>query len=237
LGSILVLLVVLVVSYLIVLAGAMAYELTGLDREAARFQALSAFTGAGFTTRVSELVVRHPVRRRITSTLIILGYAGTAGVVAGLLSSFHDDDLMLTVRNLAVLTMAVGAGWWLTGFIGPGLGDTLRRILTPRLTGDRVPHEELMLYKRGFGITRIEVPQGSRVCGRRLRDLDLRRWHVQVLAVEEPNDVHPIPTPDWHFDAGQHLIVYGKLDNVQKAFAPSDETVVPDTELEGEPVS
>ena len=82
-GALIVVLIVLV-AYVIVVAGATAYELTGMDRETARFQALSAFTGTGFTTRVSELVVRHPARRRITSTLIILGYAGTATTVEGI---------------------------------------------------------------------------------------------------------------------------------------------------------
>ncbi len=219
-GSIIALLVVFFVSYLIVQVGAMAYELTGMDREAARFQALSAFTGAGFTTRVSELVVRHPIRRRVTSSLIILGYAGTAGVVASMLASFHDHDAMAVASNLMLIALFLTALWYVSGWIGIEVGDFVRRILAPRLTGERVPHEELLLYQRGFGITRIEVPADSRVVGLSLRDLDLRAFGLQVLAVEEDNDVHPIPSPDWCFEPGQHLIVYGRVQNVQGAFGP-----------------
>lgn len=219
--SVLVLILIVVVSYIIVTAGATAYELTGLDRETARFQALSAFTGAGFTTRVSQRVVGHPVRRRITSTLIILGYGGTASVIASLVTSIDMDNSVATLINLGIL-VAFGALCWvlLRRFGHLLVGDVIRRILLPRLTGDRVPHEELLLYKAGFGITRIEVPPQSRVIGRTLRDLDLRNFNVQVLAVEEEGDVHPIPDPNWRFEQGNHLIVYGELKRVQQAFAP-----------------
>ncbi|MBN2799991.1 MAG: TrkA C-terminal domain-containing protein [Deltaproteobacteria bacterium] len=208
-------------AYIVVVAGATAYELTGLDRETARFQALSAFTGTGFTTRVSELVVSHPLRRRITSTLIITGYASTATVVASLVASVGRDTVTETASNLLLLVPFALLLYLGLRYLGPNVvGDTARRYLAPRLTGDSVPHEELLLYKKGFGITRIEIPPGSRVAGRSLRQLDLRAQRLQVLAVEETHDVHPVPDPDWIFAVGQHLIVYGDLSRLQEAFAP-----------------
>ena len=64
------LLVIISSVYFIVLIGTVAYQLTGLDWETAQFQALSAFTMAGFTTRSSERVVNDPDRRKITMALI-----------------------------------------------------------------------------------------------------------------------------------------------------------------------
>ena len=49
------------ISFLVVRAAAIAFMLTGLDRHKAIFQALSAFTGTGFTTREAERVTSHPV--------------------------------------------------------------------------------------------------------------------------------------------------------------------------------
>ncbi len=210
--------VIILLVYIIVAAGSLAYELTGLDRQTARFQALSAFTGTGFTTRAAELVVRHGVRRRITAVLMVMGYAGTASAVASLLSSFTQNDYETVLRNLAFLVGGFLISFPVVSRLGRPLGDWMRRVLTVKLVGESVPHEELLLYKRGYGITRIEVPAGSRVEGKALRELDLRRMKVQVLAVEEHNDVHPIPDPSWTFEAGQHLIVYGSLADVQKAF-------------------
>ncbi|MHC4256266.1 MAG: TrkA C-terminal domain-containing protein, partial [Planctomycetota bacterium] len=59
--------IVLVVSFIAVRIGAIAFQLTGLNWELAKFQALSCFTGTGFTTRESELIVGHGQRRKIAS--------------------------------------------------------------------------------------------------------------------------------------------------------------------------
>ena len=59
------------VSYLVVRAAGIALMMTGLDRRKAFFQALSAFTGTGFTTREAERVVNHPTRRTIVSWLMV----------------------------------------------------------------------------------------------------------------------------------------------------------------------
>ncbi len=219
-GGVFVLVGVAVALYVIVLVGAVAYELTGLDRETAMFQALSAFTGTGFTTRASELVVGHPMRRRITVALIVLGYAGTASVVAGVFSSFAMGSLGLSLRNLAVLVVVGGAVLAGLRRAGRGISDLARRFLTARVAGESVPHEELLLYHSGFGITRIEIPPASRVAGQRLRDTDLRERRLQVLAVEDGDAVIAVPKPELLLDVGQHLVIYGDLAAVQAAFGP-----------------
>ncbi|TWT47604.1 hypothetical protein [Botrimarina hoheduenensis] len=67
------LLVALTLSLLITRVAAMALMFTGLSREAAKFQARSAFTGVGYTTQESERTVNHPVRRRIIMALMLMG--------------------------------------------------------------------------------------------------------------------------------------------------------------------
>jgi len=55
---------ILIVSFIVVRIGAIAFELTGLEWSLAKFQALSCFTGTGFTTKEAELITGHPQRRR-----------------------------------------------------------------------------------------------------------------------------------------------------------------------------
>jgi hypothetical protein len=74
-------LLVIFLSFLIVRTGAVALMITRMEEKKARFQALSAFSGTVFTTRKAESVVNHPQRRRIVSTLIILGNAGIVTVI------------------------------------------------------------------------------------------------------------------------------------------------------------
>jgi len=80
-------LLVIFLSFLSVRAGAVALMITGMEEKKARFQALSAFSGTGFTTREAESVVNHPQRRRIVSGLIILGNAGIVTVIVTSTSS------------------------------------------------------------------------------------------------------------------------------------------------------
>ena len=81
------LLVIITLSIVAVRIGAIALELTGLSPEIASFQAQSAFSGAGFTTSEAEVIVSHPVRRRIVRILILFGSAGLTTSIATLKSS------------------------------------------------------------------------------------------------------------------------------------------------------
>jgi len=70
------LLVIITVSLIVIRMGAVALSMTGISEDMAVFQAQSAFSGVGFTTKESESVVNHPVRRRIIRLLMLMGNAG-----------------------------------------------------------------------------------------------------------------------------------------------------------------
>ncbi len=84
--------VVVLVSLVITRVATVALSLTGMSREAARFQARSAFFGVGFTTTEAESVMGHPVRRRIVMLLMVIGSAGIAGVIASVVVSFAGRE-------------------------------------------------------------------------------------------------------------------------------------------------
>ena len=81
------LLFTIIASIIIVRVGAVALELTGLSKEIADFQSLSAFSRTGVTTREAELIVSHPRRRGIVSALMILGNAGIVAMIAAFVST------------------------------------------------------------------------------------------------------------------------------------------------------
>ncbi len=221
--SIVALLLILSAMYFVVLFGTVAYQLTGLDWETAQFQALSAFTGAGFTTRASELVVNHRLRRRITTGLILFGYATTASVIATLVSSVAMHTPLETALNFVVLVACFAALMVLVRRRGLHLvlATPIRRWLTQRLSADTVPHEELLQYKPGYAISRIEIPTGSRLAGQRLRDANLRAFKLQILAIEDRDGmVNAIPDAEHVLVEGEHVLLYGVTRNVQDAFAP-----------------
>ncbi len=219
-GSVIALLLILVTLYFVVLFGTVAYQLTGLDWHTAQFQALSAFTMTGFTTRASELVVQHPIRRRITMTLVVSGYAATATVVATLVTSVSNKTLLVTLENIALMGMVVVLFSIAARQSGlqERLAEPVRAFLHTRIHPDLVPQEELLEYQQGYGIVRIEIPAHCRLEGLALHETDIKDFRLQVLAIERRDQVLAVPAGSVVIQQGDHVVLYGKMNNVDAAF-------------------
>src|SRR4030042_6707082 len=105
-----ILLATILISFLIVLIGGFALQLTGIEPDVARFQALSAFSGTGCTTRESERVVGHKTRRQIVTILIILGNAGLVTIIATLVASMakaRDESYTWFFIRLATIVVGI----------------------------------------------------------------------------------------------------------------------------------
>lgn len=85
------LLVLLAGSMVIVRIASVALRLTGLPDHVARFQSISALTGAGFTTTESEAIVNFPIRRRVIVSLMVFGNLGLVSVMSTFIVAFGDD--------------------------------------------------------------------------------------------------------------------------------------------------
>ena len=92
------LLLIFAITFFVVRLASVALRLTGLPEQNARFQAMSALTGTGFTTREAEMVVNYPIRRKIISWLMVFGNLGIVSVLSTLMISFvHTDTDMQTI--------------------------------------------------------------------------------------------------------------------------------------------
>ncbi|MEH7096008.1 hypothetical protein [Neobacillus vireti] len=68
------------------------FRLTGLKVEVSRFQVISLMTGTGFTTGESELILGHPIRRKLAIFLILFG-AFSLAVIVSSISQFLSEGL------------------------------------------------------------------------------------------------------------------------------------------------
>ena len=105
--QIIVMLVFLAVWLLILWLGSIALEATGLERNKARFQALSALTGTGFTTSEAEAIVNHPRRRKIATWLIFIGNTGALGLIIGLIIFVRVGVREPSIAQIVVIIAAV----------------------------------------------------------------------------------------------------------------------------------
>ncbi|MEM1329067.1 MAG: TrkA C-terminal domain-containing protein [Planctomycetota bacterium] len=211
--------VIVGVSYTAVRAGATALRMTGLSADAAGFQSLSAFFGVGYTTTEAELVVNHPVRRKIISILIIVGNIGLAsGLSTIVISMVRSSDPTTTVASI-VLNLVVLALLWMGlryGVIQRGIDHLIQKALSRAGLVNVHDYETLLHTGEGYCVGEVTVEPGHPSIGKTLANLDLANRGVLVLTIHRADDTH-IGTPDagTELHEGDVLTVYGQEQSVR----------------------
>jgi len=181
---------IIFVSVIIIRIGATSYELTGLSADVSAFQAQSAFSGVGFTTEESEVIVNHPVRRRITRILILLGSAGLTSSIATLILTFTRDSQRGPWLRLILLGGGLGAIYLFSRseLIKVAMKKLITKVLN-RWTSVRIyDYEQMLGFSRGYTISRIHVKPHSWCANRMLRELELDLEGLVVLAIRRESE-------------------------------------------------
>jgi len=188
-------------------------ELTGLARDASRLQALSALTGTGFTTKESELIIEHPIRRRVAMALMLVGNTGIVTVMASVVVGFLE--LRNTTNGSAIVfTMVVGAVGLLLLAHSRWFNLGLERIVLYMSRRWHVTHvldyAELLQVGRGFSVCTRMVQPADWIAGKSLSDTRLRAEGVIVLGVFHPDgSFEGAPRGGTILSPGDRVVVYG----------------------------
>jgi len=227
-------LVTLIVSFIVVRIGAIAFQLTGLEWSLAKFQALSCFSGTGFTTKEAELITGNKQRRRIASVLIILGNAGLVIMIATLAGSFVPQETILSRLsksylpflitpylviwvNLSIIVVMVYVIYRVFTHerLARRLTNFLRRKIIKKEIFQKVSFEELVISTGGYGVSRVTVCAGSPVLNKTLFKSDLRKHDITVLAIVREEQTIPNPAAGMEILLGDELLCFGKLENIR----------------------
>ncbi len=227
--NILLLLATLIISMIAVRIGAVAFNLTGLEWKVAKFQALSCFTGTGFTTRESELILASPRRRRIATYLVIIGHAGFVAMIATFANSIRPSQVLtqldlpflrsfvppqlLPLINLLIITAAVFA---LVRFLPhTAVARKVTILAKKKLIGKKIilqeKFEEIFIAPGGFGVSRVNIEESSPLSGQTLAEADLRKHGITVLVIERGLTTIANPPANTRIQIGDVLLCFGKL--------------------------
>lgn len=215
--SVFLLIIFICISYLIVRIGAIALEMTGMERSRARFQALSAFSGTGFTTREAESVVNHPRRRKIVTYLMIMGNAGIVSVIATLILSLRESGVFRPSLNLVIIIVAIFILYRIASNrdFAQNLTNKIRKTLRKKLHFEKFQIEELLQQPDGYGVATIIIEKKSKLTGSTLTKSGFREKDVLILSIERGEELIHVPDGKTRILAGDRLICYGKLDNLK----------------------
>jgi hypothetical protein len=213
-------LVALTATLLITRFATVALMVTGLSRDAARFQARSALTGVGFTTLESEKVTNHPVRRRIIMILMLVGNVGFITVLATLIGSIvTTTGVTHWMKNLGILSLGLLALWMVS--ISPWVDRRLSRLIFWALKQftqlDVRDYVALLHVSTGYEVTEIRVNPGDWLAGQSLAESRVSKEGVLVLGIQRQDGSYVgAPTGITEIRPHDLLIVYGATQRVQE---------------------
>jgi K+/H+ antiporter YhaU regulatory subunit KhtT len=210
------LLVIVTVTLVVNRVGTIALTTTGLSTEVAHFQARSALTGVGYTTSETELIVNHPVRRRIVLSLMMVGNAGLVTIIATLVVGLAGDGENVNVVT-RLITLVVGLVVILLAARSRTIDRLLSRIISRALRRftklDVRDYAQLLDLASNYAVAEVGVEADSWVAEHRLATLHLPDEGVLVLGIRRSDGTFiGAPRGDTHIREHDTLIVYGYAD-------------------------
>jgi hypothetical protein len=213
-----ILLIAILVSFIIVRIGGFALQLTGIEPDVARFQALSAFSGTGFTTREAERVVGNRTRRRIVTILIILGNAGTVTVIATLVASFTQvSGYTWFFIRLAIIIGGIFGLYQLIvrSNVGRRIPGWLERPIMNRILRRAPVVEEIFRVEKDWAISLVTIGGSSKSIGLSVADITAE-WDIEILAIDRADTYLTKPKRKEKIMEGDRLLVYANRKSVKQ---------------------
>jgi hypothetical protein len=192
--------------------GSITLEATGLDRKKARFQALSALTGCGFTTTEAESIVNHAKRRKIVSWMIFLGSVGIVAFFLLLIlyvrSGLETPTVVHIVTTLSlILLFSLLTRLGVLRRVSDGIVGLLRKGGQSSILFD----DKETIYQIGdFIVTRLKVTSKMPIAGLTIGKSGLDDRQIKVLTVEGIDRLLFRPKQDDLIMSGDTLLCYGK---------------------------
>jgi len=213
-----ILLIAILVSFIIVRIGGFALQLTGVEPEVARFQALSAFSGTGFTTREAERVVGHRTRRRIVTILIILGNAGLVTIIATLVASFTQvTGYTWFFIRLAIIVGGIFGLYQLIirSNVGQRILDRLQRPLMNRILREAPAIDEIFHVEKDWAISLVTIKGSSKNIGLSVADITAEK-DIEILGIDRAGTYLTKPKRKEKIMEGDRLLVYANRKSVKQ---------------------
>jgi hypothetical protein len=213
-----ILLITILISFTIVRIGGFALQLTGIEPDIARFQALSAFSGTGFTTREAERVVGHRIRRRIVTILIILGNAGTVTVIATLVASFTQVGgyTWFFIRLAIIIGGIIGLYQLIIrSNVGHRILAWLQRPIMNRILREAPAVDEVFHVEKDWAISLALMRGSSKSIGLSVADI-AAEGDIEILGINRAGNYLTRPDGEERIVEGDRLLVYANRKSVKR---------------------
>ncbi|MCK5113839.1 MAG: potassium transporter TrkA [Phycisphaerae bacterium] len=211
------LLIVLLMALCVTRIASEALVLTGLTRSVARFQARSAYTGAGFTTSEAEVITSDPMRRKIIMWLMLLGHIGFVTVIGSAMLSLTSKHGIDGWKHWVVLCCGIVFLLWLTfsKWVQKTMGRMISWALKKFAKIQVQDYKHLLHIGQEYGISAVHIPSGSWLGGMKVNGVFKYERQVVLLGIETPDgQYNGAPKSTTTFTTSDVLMLYGPTSKI-----------------------
>jgi len=210
--------IIVVIFFLIVRVATVILKLTGMDNETARFQAISAFTGTGFTTAVAEKILDDKIRRKTVIVLMVLGKVGIVSVIGSVFLSFGRDNFTAHLWKAVILLAFIAILYKITTLKGFSrvLNKFIERKIVARGITKQKALEELFSLPKGYGLARLAITGKSKESGLSLAEAGFIEKDILILSIERKEQLIPFPHAGDTIKTGDKLLCYGLIVSIKE---------------------
>jgi len=193
---------------------------TGLSKQTAKFQARSAFTGVGYTTKEAENIVNHPARRKIIMSLMLIGNVGIISAIASLMLTFVDTGQSSTdnIIRVGIILGSMVVLWLLSRskWVERLLVNTIKTFLK-KFTQLRIrDYVELLDLKGDYEITVLEVQADDWMENQKVGELKLWQEGINLIGIQRDDGTYlGIPKHKTKITRHDQIILYGRKESLQ----------------------
>lgn len=146
------------------------FRLTGLKLEVSRFQVISMMTGTGFTTGESELILGHPVRRKLAIFLILFG-AFSLAIIISSISNFLSDDLGIKETLYVATGLLLVLGVLKLTSIQRGLSQLFNKNMKKNIELGDLPMRDIFLTDKTDDLVNLHIYKESYLFHNTIKDV------------------------------------------------------------------
>lgn len=217
--SIIYIAVLLIAIWLIIEVLSIVFKITGLDLSKARFQVISILTHTGFTTRESELIAQHPLRRKIASVLMLISYVAQASLITLLLNMISQNERqILNVGIFLVLMTIILLIVTRSKYVSSKFDKIIEKFIANKIMKQTQTRsvDQVLKISPEYGVYEILVDSDSFLSNTTLKEAKLNDIYIQVLKIDRGSNTVDFPKADFLIQSGDVLIVYGKIKSIKE---------------------
>ncbi|WNB93046.1 TrkA C-terminal domain-containing protein [Bacillus sp. NEB1478] len=193
------------------------FTLTGLKKEVARFQVISMFTATGFTTGESELILGHPIRRRLSTFLILFGVFSLAVVISSISNILSNE--FRSIELGIIFLVLVGIYIILTI---PGLRKKLQKKFKKRLHKNYslrdLPIREVLFMEENDIVLELPIHDNSSIIGKTLGDVTKQDDDLIALFIKRGDITIRKDASSTSIQEGDIVFLYGSEKEISNRF-------------------